>query len=347
MRVQYTLQNALDKLALGVVIFSARREVVFCNKRYAEIYRLRPEQVVPGTPISQLIRRRLALGLKVSSDTDDYVLERTSGVVVPSAATQELSDGRIIAYSVYPLEGGGGIATHEDITEREELHKRVTAQHQLTLEQEEQLRVRALQFDLAINNMSQGLCFFDGSQRLIVCNSRYVEMYELDPSLIVPGITLREVVDLRFAAGTFPKMSKDEYLKWRDSIAVSDSPSDTIVKLTNGRIFQLRHRPMADGGWVATHEDITEREIALETAERVLAELEDQNRTLHTREQELKETNRRFDIALSTMAQGLCMFDAQLRVVDCNERYRQLYGLPSKSPNPVQTCGIWSHIASV
>ena len=48
--------------------------------------------------------------------------------------------------------------------------------------------------------------------------------------LVVPGITLREVVDLRFAAGSFPRMSKEDYLKWRDSIAVSDKPSDTIVK---------------------------------------------------------------------------------------------------------------------
>ena len=334
MRIQHALQNALDQLALGVVVFNARREIVFCNKRYAAIYDLRPEQVLPGTPISQLIRRRLELGLKVSADADDYVRERTSGAVIASADTHELSDGRIIAYTVSPLDGGGGIATHEDITEREELHRQLTTQHQRSLEQEEQLRVRTLQFDLAINNMSQGLCFFDGSQRLIVCNNRYVEMYELDPAVIVPGITLREIVDLRFAAGTSPEMSKEEYLRWRDSIAVSDEPSDTIVRLTNGRIFQLRHRPMADGGWVATHEDITERELALETAKRVLSELEAQNQTLHEREQELGETNRRFDIALSNMAQGLCMFDAQLRIVECNDRYRQLFKLPSHVAKP-------------
>jgi diguanylate cyclase (GGDEF)-like protein len=334
MRIQDALQNALDELALGVVVFDARREVVYCNKRYAEIYGLRPEQVSPGTPVGQLIRRRLELGLKISSNADDYVRKHTSGVVVPFAASQELSDGRIIAYSVSPIAGGGGVATHEDITEREELHRRLTTQHQLTVQQEEQLRIRALQFDLAINNMSQGLCFFDGSQRLIVCNSRYVEMYQLDAKLIVPGITLREIVDLRFAVGSFPKMTKEEYLTWRDSIAVSDKPSDTIVKLTNGRIFQLRHRPMTDGGWVATHEDITEREVALETAKRVLSELEDQNRTLHEREQELEETNRRFDIALTNMAQGLCMLDAQLRVVECNDRYRQLFKVPAHIAKP-------------
>ena len=194
---------------------------------------------------------------------------------------------------------------------------------------QEELRIRNLQFDLAINNMVQGLCFFDREQRLIVSNKRYVDMYRLDPARVLPGVTLREIVDMRFAAGTCPDMSADEYLKWRDAINVSDQPSDTTVKLKDGRVFQIRHRPMAGGGWVATHEDITEREIALETAKRVGSELEAQNRILHAHERQLEETNRRFDIALSNMAQGLCLFDADLRVVECNERYRELYALPA------------------
>jgi len=194
---------------------------------------------------------------------------------------------------------------------------------------QEELRIRSLQFDLAINNMVQGLCFFDRAQRLIVSNARYVEIYRLDPARVVPGITLREIVDMRFAAGTFPDMSADDYLKWRNTINVSDKPSDTIVRLKDGRTFQIRHRPMAGGGWVATHEDITEREVALETAKRALAELESRNRILHERERELEEANRRFDIALGNMAQGLCMFDADLRVLECNDRYRQIYALPA------------------
>ncbi|MBV8835196.1 MAG: PAS-domain containing protein [Alphaproteobacteria bacterium] len=195
---------------------------------------------------------------------------------------------------------------------------------------QEELRIRNLQFDLAINNMVQGLCFFDKAQRLIVSNKRYVEMYRLDPARVVPGVTLREIVDLRFAAGTFPDMSAEDYLKWREAINVSDQPSDTMVKLKDGRTFQIRHRPMAGGGWVATHEDITEREVALVTAKRVLSELEEQNQLRRAHELQLAETNRHFDIALSNMAQGLCLFDADLRVVECNDRYRALYSLPAE-----------------
>jgi diguanylate cyclase (GGDEF)-like protein/PAS domain S-box-containing protein len=115
----------------------------------------------------------------------------------------------------------------------------------------------ALRLDLALNNISQGLCFFDGSHRLIVCNNRYIEMYGLPPDRVRPGLALRDIVEMRIQAGTGPTMTKEDYLAWRDNIAISDTATDTVVTLRNGRTISIRHRPMPDGGWVATHEDIT------------------------------------------------------------------------------------------
>ena len=253
------LEEAFDHLSLGVVIFNAKREVVFCNKRYMEMYGLSPAQVKPGTPTSELIRHRLNLGLKVQITPDDYVRERVGRDIALDTTVQEFTDGRIVAYTVYPLPGGGGLATHEDITEREELNARLKKQYELGREQEETLRIRNFQFDTAINNMSQGLCFFDSDHRLIVCNDRFVEMYDIAPDRVSPGMSLVEIVDLRFDAGSFPAMTRDEYLHWRTNVAVSNEAKDSIVELMNGRTFKIRHRPMPVGGWVATHEDITEQ----------------------------------------------------------------------------------------
>ena len=116
-----------------------------------------------------------------------------------------------------------------------------------------------LLFQTALDNMSQGLCFFDGRRRLIICNRRYADLYGLPMARLRPGTSLREIVDLRFAAGSCPDMTREQYLAWRDSIAVADKPTDSIVELKNGRVIAIHHQPMADGGWVATHEDITAR----------------------------------------------------------------------------------------
>ena len=253
------LEDAINHLSLGVLIFDEKREVVFCNRRYVEMYGLSPAQVKPGTPTSELIRHRLNLGLKVPVAPDDYIRTRVGPDIALDTTIQEFTDGRIIAYTVYPVPGGGGMATHEDITEREALHARLTKQYELGKGQEEALRIRNFQFDAAINNMSQGLCFFDAEHRLIVCNDRFVEMYDIAPDRVSPGMTLVEIVDLRFEAGSFPAMTRDEYLRWRTDVAVSNEAKDTIVELQNGRTFKIRHRPMPGGGWVATHEDITEQ----------------------------------------------------------------------------------------
>src|SRR5690349_19283617 len=212
------LEEAIHNLSLGIVIFNDKRQVVFCNRRYMEMYGLTPEQVKPGTPTSALIQHRLDLGLKVRVAPEEYIRERVGRDIALDTTVQEFTDGRIIAYTVHPLPGGGGLATHEDITEREELNARLKRQYELGREQEEALRVRNFQFDTAINNMSQGLCFFDSDHRLIVCNERFVQIYNIPSDRVYSGMKLTEIVDLRIEAGSFPAMTRDEYVQWRNDV---------------------------------------------------------------------------------------------------------------------------------
>ena len=84
-----------------------------------------------------------------------------------------------------------------------------------------------------------------------------------------PGTTLRQIVDRRYLAGSVPEMSRDAYLAWRDSISVSDTASDTVIALRDGRSLAIHHQPMPDGGWVSTHDDITEQRRAVAQIERM------------------------------------------------------------------------------
>ena len=128
---------------------------------------------------------------------------------------------------------------------------------------------QTLRFHTAINNISQGLCFFDGQGRLIVCNSRYAHMYGLTDDMVRPGTRLQDIVEHRFRTGNCPEMSQDEYLAWRNAVAVSKAASDTVMTLRDGRVYAIHHQPMPDGGWVATHDDITERKRAVAQIERM------------------------------------------------------------------------------
>jgi len=93
-------------------------------------------------------------------------------------------------------------------------------------------------------------------------NRQYAEMYGLDPSQLRLGMTLRDVVDLRYAAGTGLEMPPQQYAAWRDRIGVADRVTDTEVTLRNGRVQVIHHEPTEGGGWVASFEDVTERRLA-------------------------------------------------------------------------------------
>jgi diguanylate cyclase (GGDEF)-like protein len=121
-----------------------------------------------------------------------------------------------------------------------------------------QIRLR----DHALDKMRQGLCVFDGQRRLLLFNRRYAEMYRLRSEDLWIDMTLEQVADLRYAAGTGPDIPKESYLAWRDSIQLSDRAMQTVVTLRNGDVHEIYHEPTPDGGWVATFDDITERRRA-------------------------------------------------------------------------------------
>ena len=119
------------------------------------------------------------------------------------------------------------------------------------------LEGQTLRFETAIENISQGICFFDADERLILSNRRYAEIYRIAPEQLQPGVTLSEIVERRVAAGT-SAMAADTYLAMARSINSGKASRLWTTKLVDGRTIQIRHQPMPDGSWVATHEDITE-----------------------------------------------------------------------------------------
>jgi diguanylate cyclase (GGDEF)-like protein/PAS domain S-box-containing protein len=114
-----------------------------------------------------------------------------------------------------------------------------------------------------LNNMSQGVLMFDADTRLVFCNQSYVEMYGLSPEVAKPGCTLRDLLDYRIAGGTFSGDPEDYVSKLLVHLAEGKTYNN-IVKSGDGRVVTIVNKPLADGGWLATHEDITERQNAEE-----------------------------------------------------------------------------------
>ncbi|MGH6666096.1 MAG: PAS-domain containing protein [Pseudolabrys sp.] len=162
------------------------------------------------------------------------------------------ANGEVVLVSVYSgdLDYAGRAArlcAVIDVTERMRTEDRLTEQKN--------------QIDTALNNMSQGVLMFDRECRLMFCNRRYGQMYNLSPELVKPGVTLRQLVEYRKAVGHFSG-DIDQYCRVIMTAIAKDTPTSRIIELADGRTIHAVDHPIAGGGWVATHEDITERKQA-------------------------------------------------------------------------------------
>src|SRR5829696_1329618 len=115
----------------------------------------------------------------------------------------------------------------------------------------------------AIENMSQGLCMFDKRARITLVNRRYIDMYQLDPKIVHAGITLTQLIRVRKDTGLF-QGDVDAYVaKIMDGVRTGSSVGH-VVPAGGGRLVLAKNEVMPDGGWVSTHEDVTEQRKAEE-----------------------------------------------------------------------------------
>lgn len=121
----------------------------------------------------------------------------------------------------------------------------------------EKLRENHFQLDTALSNMSQGLVMFNSAAQLVVCNDRYRQIYDLPPDLTKPGCAVVDLLKYRAANGTF--FGNPE--KYIGDLLAAVAQGKTVkqeMETGDGRIILVVYQAMAGGGWVATHEDITE-----------------------------------------------------------------------------------------
>ncbi len=135
--------------------------------------------------------------------------------------------------------------------------QRMTWQHQ---ESQQRLEQEKHRLDTALNNMTQGLVLYDASARVVVCNQRYIDMYRLSTDIVKPGTYFYDIVRHRKETGSF-KGSVDEFCSTVLGNVAQGKVTKSILESADGRAVRIVNRPLPQGGWVATMEDITEHRL--------------------------------------------------------------------------------------
>jgi diguanylate cyclase (GGDEF)-like protein len=139
---------------------------------------------------------------------------------------------------------------------------KVEQDNRLLAAREKELVTQNMRFDAALNNMSQGIAMFDRHHELIVCNAQYMGLYGIPAHLRQPGTSHAQILAYLAAIGTYDGPDPGNYVRIRREAAANGQDDDYSIELHDGRVVAVAHRTMADGGWVSTHEDVTERRRA-------------------------------------------------------------------------------------
>jgi len=231
--------------------------IVNVNELAAQLCDRTPEELLGGCFISQFLQRSQTSQPAATMRRWETELTTASGVRIPVEVTYEPLRTDLHELEVYAIrdlrERRGAAAQIEDF------NARLQQQHDLLKVQEQQLRAQNVQLDAALNNIAQGLAMFDADQRLVLCNRRYAEIYELSPDQVTLGTTLLEIirhrVDNKLLSDMSPEAIVDAMLRRRNDTHFAEFYS----QLSDGRCIAITVQPMADGGTVTTHQDITEQ----------------------------------------------------------------------------------------
>jgi diguanylate cyclase (GGDEF)-like protein/PAS domain S-box-containing protein len=238
---QARLADALEYSQEGVVVVDANDGIVLANAQAADLLGVSSNLLRPGTPLAQL-----EPALQGAVEAARMLMRRDKDLQATSETL--MADGRWLRISRSPTRDDGYIVLCSDISRLKK--------------QEWSLRETNLLLDAALENMSQGLCLYDAQDRLEVFNRRVLEIFRLPPEQIKAGIGYKEVltisVDINRQAGKSVEQLFAEHVEFLDE----ETMTPHLLELSNGRIVSCLYSPTADGRWVATYEDVTERRQA-------------------------------------------------------------------------------------
>ncbi|MDF3813806.1 MULTISPECIES: EAL domain-containing protein [Rhodopseudomonas] len=119
---------------------------------------------------------------------------------------------------------------------------------------------RYMQLEAAIQADLHGFAMFGSDGRLQLWNERLLEIYMIPPGQAIAGCTFMEALAIAHLSGNIIS-DRRQFAELQSAIA-SGSPASLSFELQDGRHIKVDHRPMANGGWLSKHEDVTDHRQA-------------------------------------------------------------------------------------
>jgi PAS domain S-box-containing protein len=289
----------LDQLSEGFAIFDREFKLILCNRPFLELRGYPEELCRPGVTLAELFLHNAMRGDYGPGAPDDQVAERvrTLSNRAPQDVEVELIGGRKLFARYRPVSNGCLLLTYEDITGIRRI--------EVTLKDEEE------RYKLVTRAVSEGVYdWMVGTDQLHV-SDRLKTLFDFGQIIVrstewFDRVHPDDAAGYRAALRTLFK-GEQERLQHEYRIRIEGGEyrwvRDQAIALrrSDGRVWRL----------VGAVSDITDEK----NREAELSQVRDHAVAAQTM----------FEDAIATISEGFALYDAEDRIVVCNERFKEFY----------------------
>lgn len=293
------LQILVDNMPGGVTVFDADLHMALYNDEVLHLLDFPADVAATHPHFSEVIRLNASRGEYGEVEIESKVAEMLELAKNPQKHVVERirPDGRAVEIRGAPIPEGGFVTVYTDVTERRQMA--------------DALHRRSAYLQAVLDQLPQGVSVFDEHLRLKHWNDKLFEVLDLPREAIFENAQFEDLIRIPAERGEYGPGDVEEQVRQRRELAERFEPHRFVRARPNGRSHLVEGQPMmVDGtlaGFITTYTDITERMQA---------------------EQELRTRNQIFRTLIDNIPGGVTLFDAQFRLVACNDEYRRLLDFP-------------------
>jgi diguanylate cyclase (GGDEF)-like protein len=271
------LDSAIDSMSDGFVMWDEHDRLIAYNKKYREIYSLSAPFIKLGATFEEIVRAGAKIGQypQAGADLEGFVQDTLASHHNNEGSIERLlPDGRWILVTERRTPIGCIVGIRTDITElkqtltklaaanerTEQAYEEIQRHNDMLVERDRLIRTQNMLFTAALNNMSQGLLMVDADHRLIVCNERFLEIFRVTRNEARPGTSAVALFNAIRPNGAISPQSLAKMWEQQDALSRSARSGTFIVADSDNLALSVSQRPLADDGWVATYEDVSEQQ---------------------------------------------------------------------------------------
>ena len=296
-------RKAVETSRDGIVLFDPESRLIFCNERYKELLKPIAHVLTPGHSLDEIVRETALSGVipEATHDPETWIRERRDFLqrVYGEPFFFELADGTWLRACDYRTSDGGMLAIRTDVTEMKRREAELQDAHR------EMQRILEAFFE----HSPMAMMVKDSERRYKAVNKAFENMYGIDAAQVV-GRRLEEALP-----GT---------------AAIVGLASDPDILEGDGRVT-MEHKIVAtdgrEGTVFATKFPIHDSRGGVSAIGAIITDT-----TQFTRVQkQLADNAQLLETTLRSIDQGFAVFDKDLRIITCNQRFFDLHNYPAEA----------------